>query len=61
MVRIDKKLISLVYYETGETNSVAMPGSDLVPFTDVTIANLRLEKIKNRKLQNAIAAARASV
>ena len=34
-----------------------MPGSDLVPFTDVTIANLRLEKIKNRKLQNAIAAA----
>ena len=61
VVRIDKKLISLVYYETGETNSVAMPGSDLVPFTDVTIANLRLEKIKNRKLQNAIAAARASV
>lgn len=50
-----------MYYETGETNSVPMPGSDLVPFTDVTIANLKLEKIKNRKLQNAIAAARASV
>ena len=38
----------MVYYETGETNSVPMPGSDLVPFTDVTIANLKLEKIKNR-------------
>ena len=55
VVRIDKKLISLVYYETGETNSVPMPGSDLVPFTDVTIANLKLEKIKNRKFICAVA------
>ena len=61
VVRIDKKLISLVYYETGETNSVTMPGSELVPFTDDTIANLGLEKMKNRKLKKAIAAARASV
>ena len=61
MVRIDKKLISLVYYETGETNSVPMPGSELVPFTDDNVANLKLEKKKNRKLQKAIAAARASV
>ena len=59
--KVDEDGINLVYYETGETNCVPMPGAELVPFTEETIANLKLDQLKNKKLQKAIAAARASV
>ena len=59
--KVDEDAINLVYYETGETNCVPMPGAELVPFTEETIANLKLDQLKNKKLQKAIAAARASV
>ena len=53
--------ITLVYYGTGETSCVAMPGKNLIPFSEQSITDLKLDQIKNKKLKNAIAAARASI
>ena len=59
--RVEEDTVSLVYYETGETNVVPKSSADLVPFTQQNIANLKLDQLKSRKLQKAIAAAKASM
>ena len=59
--RVEEDTVSLVYYETGETNVVPKSSADLVPFTQQTIENLKLDQMKSRKLQKAIAAAEASM
>ena len=59
--RVEEDTISLVYYETGETNVVPKSSADFVPFTQQNIANLKLDQLKSRKLQKAIAAAKASM
>ena len=61
MCRVEEDTISLVYYETGETNVVPKSSADFVPFTQQNIANLKLDQLKSRKLQKAIAAAKASM
>ena len=61
MWRVEEDTVSLVYYETGETNVVPKSSADLVPFTQQTIENLKLDQMKSRKLQKAIAAAEASM
>ena len=58
---MEEDTVSLVYYETGETNVVPKSSADLVPFTQQTIENLKLDQMKSRKLQKAIAAAEASM
>ena len=55
--KVDDNSITLVYYETGETSCVAMPGKNLIPVTEQSIKDLKLDQIKNKKLKNAIAAA----
>ena len=59
--RVEEDTVSLVYYETGDTNVVPKSSADLVPFTQQTIENLKLDQMKSRKLQKAIAAAKASM
>ena len=59
--KVDYSSITLVYYETGKTSCVAMPGKNLIPFSEQSITDLKLDQIKNKKLKNAIAAARASI
>ena len=59
--KVDDSLITLVYYETGETSCVAMPGKNLIPFSEQSITDLKLDQVKNKKLMKAIAAARASI
>ena len=59
--RVEEDTNSLVYYETGETNVVPKSSADLVPFTQQNIENLKLDQMKSRKLQKAIAAAKASM
>ena len=44
-----------------ETSCVAMPGKNLIPFSEQSITDVKLDQIKNKKLKNAIAAARASI
>ena len=44
-----------------ETSCVVMPGKNLIPFSEQSITDLKLDQIKNKKLKNAIAAARASI
>ena len=44
-----------------ETSCVAMPGKNLIPFSEQSITDGKLDQIKNKKLKNAIAAARASI
>ena len=61
MCRVEEDTVSLVYYETGETNVVPKSSADLVPFTQQTIENLKLDQMKSKKLQKAIAEAKASM
>ena len=58
---VEEDTVSLVYYETSETNVVPKSSADLVPFIRQTIENLKLDQMKSRKLQKAIAAAEASM
>ena len=59
--KVDDSVITLVYYETGETSCVAVPGKNLIPFSEQSITDLKLDQVKNKKLMKAIAAARASI
>merc|ERR1719234_2022697 len=42
--RVEEDTVSLVYYETGETNVVPKSSADLVPFTQQTIEKLKLDQ-----------------
>ena len=55
--KVDNSVITLVYYETGETSC----GKNFIPFSEQSITDVKLDQIKNKKLKNAIAAARASI
>ena len=59
--RVEEDTVSLVYYDTGETKVVPKSSADLALFTQQTIENLKLDQMKSRKLQKAIAAAEASM
>ena len=48
--KVDDNSITLVYYETGETSCVAMPGKNLIPFSEQSITDVKLDQIKNKKL-----------
>ena len=49
-------------FESDEkTSCVAMPGKNLIPFSEQSITDVKLDQIKNKKRKNAIAAARASI